>query len=241
MSDKKNEDTRMLGTVYFAAPEQYGFGQSDQRTDIYGFGATINYLMTGDKPGAGIARCGFTDILTRCLKVDVNDRYSSAEELLQMLKTKINTGVRQPRNDMLHVVKVMLERLYNNHREQSERINNSWRKYLLPGFRSLNIGYCIPAILWYAFVIWITSGFTVSDGHTGVMITGLELLLYKITVLLMFMGLTLWIGNYLDVRRKLPGMKNNIVIRFILTFVYGAVYIFLLIVLLCIVVSLLGF
>ncbi|MDY4742162.1 MAG: serine/threonine-protein kinase, partial [Lachnospira sp.] len=189
VSDKKNEDTRMLGTVYFAAPEQYGFGQSDQRTDIYGFGATINYLMTGDKPGAGIARCGFTDILTRCLKVDVNDRYSSAGELLQMLRTKINTGVRQPCNDMLHVVKVLLDRQYNNHKEQSERINSSWRKYLLPGFRSLNLVYCILAILWYAFVIWMTSGFTVSDGHTGVMITGLELLLYKITVLLMFMGL----------------------------------------------------
>ncbi len=241
VSDKKNEDTRMLGTVYFAAPEQYGFGQSDQRTDIYGFGATINYLMTGDKPGAGIARCRFTDILTRCLKVDVNDRYSSAGELLQMLKNKINTGVRQPCNDMLHVVKVLLDRQYNNHKEQSERINSSWRKYLLPGFRSLNLVYCILAILWYAFVIWMTSGFTVSDGHTGIMITGLELLLYKITVFLMFMGLTLWIGNYLGVRRKLPGMKNNIVLRFILTFVYGAVYIFLLIVLLCIVVSLLGF
>jgi serine/threonine protein kinase len=47
----KNEDTRMLGTVYFAAPEQFGFGQSDERTDIYGLGATINYIMTGDKPG----------------------------------------------------------------------------------------------------------------------------------------------------------------------------------------------
>lgn len=55
----KNEDTRMLGTVYFAAPEQFGFGQSDERTDIYGLGATINYIMTGDKPGAGIAECRF--------------------------------------------------------------------------------------------------------------------------------------------------------------------------------------
>lgn len=61
----KNEDTRMLGTVYFAAPEQFGFGQSDERTDIYGLGATINYIMTGDKPGAGIAECRFSDILKK--------------------------------------------------------------------------------------------------------------------------------------------------------------------------------
>lgn len=81
----KNEDTRMLGTVYFAAPEQFGFGQSDERTDIYGLGATINYIMTGDKPGAGIAECRFSDILKKCLMVDAKDRYQSAEELRGVL------------------------------------------------------------------------------------------------------------------------------------------------------------
>ena len=81
----KNEDTRMLGTVYFAAPEQFGFGQSDERTDIYGLGATINYIMTGDKPGAGIAECIFSDILKKCLMVDAKDRYQSAEELRGVL------------------------------------------------------------------------------------------------------------------------------------------------------------
>lgn len=85
----KNEDTRMLGTVYFAAPEQFGFGQSDERTDIYGLGATINYIMTGDKPGAGIAECRFSDILKKCLMVDAKDRYQSAEELRGVLDCTI--------------------------------------------------------------------------------------------------------------------------------------------------------
>ena len=32
-SDKRNADTELFGTVGYAAPEQYGFSQSDFRTD----------------------------------------------------------------------------------------------------------------------------------------------------------------------------------------------------------------
>lgn len=41
-------DTVCLGTVGFAAPEQYaGKGQTDARTDIYNLGATLHQLVTG--------------------------------------------------------------------------------------------------------------------------------------------------------------------------------------------------
>ena len=44
-------DTTILGTIGYAAPEQFGGnGQTDQRTDIYGLGATMYYLITGHKP-----------------------------------------------------------------------------------------------------------------------------------------------------------------------------------------------
>ena len=42
-----DEDTYFMGTRGTAAPEQYGFGQSDIRTDIYGIGRTLLYLLTG--------------------------------------------------------------------------------------------------------------------------------------------------------------------------------------------------
>ena len=35
-------DTHILGTTGFAAPEQYGLGQSDTRTDIYSLGVLMN-------------------------------------------------------------------------------------------------------------------------------------------------------------------------------------------------------
>ena len=46
----KAKDTTPLGSPGFAAPEQYGKGQSDQRTDIYGLGATLQTLLTGRDP-----------------------------------------------------------------------------------------------------------------------------------------------------------------------------------------------
>ena len=46
----KAKDTTPLGSPGYAAPEQYGRAQSDQRTDIYGLGATLQTLLTGRDP-----------------------------------------------------------------------------------------------------------------------------------------------------------------------------------------------
>lgn len=44
-------DTVLLGTMGYAAPEQFGgSGQTDQRTDIFGLGATMFSLITGCDP-----------------------------------------------------------------------------------------------------------------------------------------------------------------------------------------------
>lgn len=49
-SPGKTKDTTPLGSPGYAAPEQYGRSQSDQRTDIYGLGATLQTLLTGCDP-----------------------------------------------------------------------------------------------------------------------------------------------------------------------------------------------
>jgi len=49
-SPGKAKDTTPLGSPGYAAPEQYGRSQSDQRTDIYGLGATLQTLLTGCDP-----------------------------------------------------------------------------------------------------------------------------------------------------------------------------------------------
>lgn len=232
----KNEDTRMLGTVYFAAPEQFGFGQSDERTDIYGLGATINYIMTGDKPGAGIAECRFSDILKKCLMVDAKDRYQSAEELrgvLDMLNYSIVQDNRKKaetafgKDNTISVVRTyrnirdIIVKMYRKYQKRNYDIDTSWRRYLLPGFRRLNVVYCLIALVWYAVIVWMTITFAVTDSKTGIPVTGGELTMYKIAVFVLFMGMTMWFGNYLNIRRKLPGMKKINVLSTILTFGYA--------------------
>ena len=251
----KNEDTKMLGTVYFAAPEQFGFGQSDERTDIYGLGATINYIMTGDKPGAGIAECRFSDILKKCLMVDAKDRYQSAAELrgvLDMLNYSIVQDNRKDRtafggdNVALIVrvcenIKFVFVNWYRKSQISKGDVNSSWRKYLLPGFRSLNIISCIAALIWYAVIVMLTFGLTVSDSKTGTPEAGGKLIIYKIAAFIIMLVQTLWFGNYLDVRRKLPGMKKVNAISTILTFVYAFVILFLLVMFLIIIMVIAGY
>lgn len=232
----KNEDTRMLGTVYFAAPEQFGFGQSDERTDIYGLGATINYIMTGDKPGAGIAECRFSDILKKCLMVDAKDRYQSAEELrgvLDMLNYSIVQDNRKKaetafgKDNTISVVRTYrnirdtIVKMYRKYQKRNYDIDTSWRRYLLPGFRRLNVVYCLIALVWYAVIVWMTITFAVTDSKTGIPVTGGELTMYKIVVFVLLFGMTMWFGNYLNIRRKLPGMKKINILSTILTFGYA--------------------
>lgn len=232
----KNEDTRMLGTVYFAAPEQFGFGQSDERTDIYGLGATINYIMTGDKPGAGIAECRFSDILKKCLMVDAKDRYQSAEELrgvLDMLNYSIVQDNRKKaetafgKDNTISVVRTyrnirdIIVKMYRKYQKRNYDIDTSWRRYLLPGFRRLNVVYCLIALVWYAVIVWMIITFAVTDSKTGIPVTGEELTMYKIAVFVLLFGMTMWFGNYLNIRRKLPGMKKINVLSTILTFGYA--------------------
>ena len=225
----KNEDTRMLGTVY-------GFGQSDERTDIYGLGATINYIMTGDKPGAGIAECRFSDILKKCLMVDAKDRYQSAEELrgvLDMLNYSIVQDNRKKaetafgKDNTISVVRTyrnirdIIVKMYRKYQKRNYDIDTSWRRYLLPGFRRLNVVYCLIALVWYAVIVWMTITFAVTDSKTGIPVTGGELTMYKIAVFVLLFGMTMWFGNYLNIRRKLPGMKKINVLSTILTFGYA--------------------
>src|SRR6266699_7073402 len=46
----KAKDAIPLGSKGYAAPEQYGKAQTTPQTDIYGLGATLHELLTGDDP-----------------------------------------------------------------------------------------------------------------------------------------------------------------------------------------------
>ncbi|MDO4302638.1 MAG: protein kinase [Bacillota bacterium] len=85
----KREDTYFAGTRQTAAPEQYGFGQSDERTDIYGIGRTLLYMKTGDylledmEKASGNRR--LNGVIRKCCSFDPDSRFESVEKLLYEL------------------------------------------------------------------------------------------------------------------------------------------------------------
>lgn len=52
-------DTTHFGTRPYAPPEQYGFGQTDVRTDVYALGMLLMFCLTGEDPDPAERKSGF--------------------------------------------------------------------------------------------------------------------------------------------------------------------------------------
>jgi len=75
----KERDTELMGTPGYAAPEQYGYGASDARTDIYAIGRIFEELLGSGYTGR------FRKIIKTCLEIDPKNRYASVAELQRQL------------------------------------------------------------------------------------------------------------------------------------------------------------
>ena len=80
-----DNDTQILGTTGFAAPEQYGLSQSDIRTDIYALGVLINVMLTGEHPSKKLAEGKMGRIVDRCTHVNPQHRYKNVLRLMEAL------------------------------------------------------------------------------------------------------------------------------------------------------------
>jgi serine/threonine-protein kinase len=91
------EDTVYIGTQGYAAPEQYGSGQSDARTDLFNLGMTLFHLATGVHPlkldnaplSTVLKRSGISSTMTRLIldlvHTDPDKRIQSAQDALMRL------------------------------------------------------------------------------------------------------------------------------------------------------------
>ena len=93
----KQEDTDIIGTRGFAAPEQFGRNQTDARSDIFSLGVTLYSLLTGEDPNnllydfkplreldKNISR-GMEYIVGKCTRNNPDERYQNAYELYKDL------------------------------------------------------------------------------------------------------------------------------------------------------------
>lgn len=122
----QNKDTVILGTPGYAAPEQFGFLQTNHRADIYALGVLLNNMLTCAMPNEQLTtHVRFQKIIRRCISIDANNRYPSCHPL---------------QKDLENIVI-----------ENSPRIILFFRH--LPGFRSARLPHMLAASILYLIVL----------------------------------------------------------------------------------------
>ncbi|MEA4845943.1 MAG: protein kinase [Clostridiaceae bacterium] len=81
------KDTMFMGTSATAPPEQYGYGQTDARSDIYSLGVLLIFLCTGRFERAALSEMPprLRKIAQICTQFAPKDRYASAVQLKRVL------------------------------------------------------------------------------------------------------------------------------------------------------------
>ena len=81
----QQNDTVVLGTTGYAAPEQFGLSQTDGRADIYALGVVINVMLTGEHPSRQLAEGRMGRIVRRCTMTNPDQRYRDILRLMEAL------------------------------------------------------------------------------------------------------------------------------------------------------------
>jgi len=113
-------DTTYIGTRGYAAPEQYGTSQTDGRTDIYSLGVTLYHMATGLSPNDPPYEIipirqidenlseGLEYIIAKCTKSNPEDRYQSAEMLLEDLNNIEKLNSEYKRRKIISLIKTLI-------------------------------------------------------------------------------------------------------------------------------------
>ena len=100
-------DTVYMGTCATAAPEQFGYMQTDTRSDVYSTGIVLLFLLTGScdlKSVSDISNKALRRVVKRCVRFDPADRYSS----IALLKRSLRRAQHQKQNGLLAASLVMI-------------------------------------------------------------------------------------------------------------------------------------
>ena len=134
----KSEDTELLGTQGYAAPEQYGFGSSTVRTDIYAIGMLMNTMLWGSFNREIFSSVRLAPIIKCCLQIKPEDRYRNTMQI----KKSLAEG-----------------------QEKNYLPNNVWRKFIPPGFRSRKIAHMIIATIVYVLTGYLCFSLKVKETY----------------------------------------------------------------------------
>ena len=177
------QDTMLIGTAGYAAPEQFGFAQTDARTDIYSLGVMMNYMLTG-QPYTSCPYDGKAGkIIRKCTYMDSEKRYQKIQEVEAEIRTLL----------------------------YPEESKQKWVKKLFPppGFRSRKLWRMLVGAWGYLYVVFCARAVIFSDHRADALKKVIRNFVVYAAVLL---ALT-WFDNYSGRKTHIPfgGSKSRIV------------------------------
>lgn len=177
-SFEKTEDTTLLGTKGYAAPEQYGFGVSNVQTDIYALGMLMNTLASGGFSATVCKNSEFSPIIKKCIRLKPSERYK----------------------DMLSIKKVLQNAVPVTN---SSKAPKDWKRFLPPGFRTLNPFHMLVSSAGYLMIFWLCLTLKVEDA------TPTGLIIERIFCFIIFLSIVLCTCNYLNLQRFFPPCSTH--------------------------------
>ena len=188
----KTQDTTLIGTHGYAAPEQYGFGVSTPKTDIYAFGILIREFLNRNLVIASSYQLkSLLSISNRCTAFKASERLSSAQHL---------------KDRLLLVRKAFSKKLFD-----SDLLSYISLNYALPGFRTKSPVKMLVSIPCYFLLLYATCTLTTVE-NTSLYVV----LLYRFFFFFTVMSLILATFNYREIHRFFPfGNSDNLFLKLI--------------------------
>lgn len=80
-------DTTVIGTRLTAPPEQFGFRQTDERSDLYSVGVLLRYCLTGEYADSAdeTIDADLRAVIQKATAFDPDDRYQTADQMMAAL------------------------------------------------------------------------------------------------------------------------------------------------------------
>lgn len=143
-SEKASSDTVLLGTQGYAAPEQYGFGSSSPKTDIYALGVLLREMCSAlpDTPDRLVYIAG------KCTQIDPDDRFSSVAEITAALSSQ------------------------DTPEKSAASTSSGKRRFLPPGFRTGISWKMATAAIVYTIILWLALSLTAKDQNGVILPSG---------------------------------------------------------------------
>lgn len=204
----KDTDTIQLGTVGFASPEQFGFAESDARSDLYSVGVVINICSVKEYPKNKLSSDPFLrEIILKATRFDPKDRYQSAVEMKAVVREKWKQWVNETHHNEDRLV--LDNRENKNEKTDMDELNNvktpirSFLKKYVPGFRTDQPWKMTLAIIYYVLMLMGLPGMV----YEATSMT--EKLLRTIEGFTIFVLPVLLLTNFMNFHEKIPLLHSK--------------------------------